>query len=127
MAQGEIILQHIKDNRHKLDKCVKTLINKENKTLQQTNNVIIVNGRIYIPKDEQLREDIMQLHHDSIVSGHPGNHCTLQLIERNYWWPYMQKDVLDYVKGCEQCQHTKPHCTTPHTTLIPHQIPKGSW
>jgi hypothetical protein len=31
----------------------------------------------------------------------------IQLVERNYWWPQMRKDITDYVQGCADCQRHK--------------------
>ena len=42
-------------------------------------------GRIYVPKDRRLREDIIRAHHDSCVGGHPGQYKTQELITHNYW------------------------------------------
>jgi len=43
-------------------------------------------------------------HHDSPTYGHPGINKTYQLTSRRYWWPNMCKDVMEYVKGCADCQ-----------------------
>ena len=42
---------------------------------------------------------IVQMHHDPPAYGHPGILRTLELTARRYWWPCMQQDVTDYVKG----------------------------
>ncbi len=47
---------------------------------------------------------LIHAHHDSPVYGHPGINKTNQLVGRRYWWPNMQKDVMEYVKGCADCQ-----------------------
>ena len=61
-------------------------------------------GRIYIPRDNKLREDIIRAHHDSRIEGHPGKYKTQELINRNYWWPGIRHDVRRYVTGCDACQ-----------------------
>lgn len=33
---------------------------------------------------------------------------TKQLILHRVWWPYCQKDIIDYVKSCNGCQRHKP-------------------
>ena len=35
-------------------------------------DLILFRGKVYMPKDEDLRRQIVQNHHDSIVAGHPG-------------------------------------------------------
>jgi hypothetical protein len=41
------------------------------------------------------------------VHGHPGIAQTIQLVERDSWWPGLRKEVTDYVKGCTECQRHK--------------------
>ena len=58
---------------------------------------------------------IIKAHHDSSVYGHPGITRTHQLTARQYWWPKMLQDIMEYVKGCAECQQNKintcPICT----------------
>jgi hypothetical protein len=44
------------------------------------------------------------MHHDTPVHGHPGISKTIQIMERNYWWPQICKDIKDYIQGCADCQ-----------------------
>ena len=64
-------------------------------------------GKIYIPKDEELRVEIIQLHHDVLVAGHGGRWKTVELVMRNYWWLEVMRDVGRYVEGCNLCQRIK--------------------
>jgi hypothetical protein len=50
-------------------------------------------GKVYIPKDEGLRTEVVTLHHDSPMCGHPALWKTLELIQQNYWWPGITKFV----------------------------------
>ena len=52
-------------------------------------------------KDKQL---ILHCHHDAPAYGHHGINTTTQLVERGYWWPCMKNEIMDYVKGCADCQ-----------------------
>ncbi len=52
-------------------------------------------------------QTLISTHHDSPVYGHPGINKTNQLLSRQYWWPNMQRDVIEYVKGCAECQRHK--------------------
>lgn len=60
---------------------------------EEWEGVVVWNGRIYIPVDKKLREDIIREHHDSRLAGHPGQYKTHELITRNYWWPRILRDV----------------------------------
>ena len=57
-------------------------------------------GKIYIPKDEELRAEVIQLHHIILAAGHEGQWKTVELVTRNYWWLGVMKDVGKYVEGC---------------------------
>jgi len=48
------------------------------------NGVVLKKGRIYIP-EEELRREVIQLHHDTPVGGHEGRWKTTELVTRNYW------------------------------------------
>ena len=34
--------------------------------------LILYQGKVYVPKDEELRRRVVQLHHDTLPAGHPG-------------------------------------------------------
>jgi hypothetical protein len=61
-------------------------------------------GQVVVTDDLEGKHNIIKGHHDPPVYGHPGISKTVQLVERNYWWPQMRKDVTDYVQGCADCQ-----------------------
>ena len=50
-------------------------------------------GRVYVPKDEKLRVEIIWLYHDTPIAGHGGQWKTVELVTRNYWWLEVMKDV----------------------------------
>src|SRR6201986_606782 len=92
----------------------KALINKEPSWIEHENGTVTWKDRIYVPKDDDLRQDIIRAHHDTIMMGHPGRYKTQELILRDYWWPTIRKDVGRYVMGCETCQRVKPLRTKSH-------------
>jgi hypothetical protein len=64
-------------------------------------------GRQVVTGGMEAKHYIIQSHHDSPVHGHPGISKTVQLTERLYWWPKMRQDIIEYVKGCAECQQHK--------------------
>jgi len=46
---------------------------------------LLKEGKIYVPKDKELRVEIIQLHHDTPVTGHGWKWKTVELVTRNYW------------------------------------------
>ena len=64
-------------------------------------------GRRVVTNDLEHWRSLIQSHHYPPVYGHPGINQTIRKLERYYWWPGLQKEVTDYVKGCAECQHHK--------------------
>ena len=64
-------------------------------------------GKVYIPSDPSLRKLIMESEYDSHVAGHMGMDKTMELVDRNFYWPEMAKDIEDYVRSCQASQKNK--------------------
>ena len=82
---------------------------------------------IYVPQDADLWRNIVAAHHDSAMTGHPGQWKTLELVACNYWWPGISRYVAVYVKGCEACNWTKTFPAHPVGTLMPNWVPDQRW
>ena len=82
---------------------IKTLKDEE---WEVEDGIVMREGRIYIP-EEELRGEIIRLHHDTPVGGHGERWKTAELVSRNYWWPELTKEVGKYVEGCNACQRHK--------------------
>jgi Integrase zinc binding domain len=48
---------------------------------------IFYKGKNYIPRDQELRWDIVKMYHDHKTAGHPGELETYNRVRQNYWWP----------------------------------------
>ena len=104
---------------------VKMLRNEEwqiEKGLEE--GLVLKKGRVYVLKDEELRVEIIQLHHDILIVEHKGQWKMVELVTRNYWWPGVIKEVKQYVEGCDQCQRMKNRTEMPVGKLRPNQIPE---
>ena len=91
------------------------------------NGLILFRGKVYVPKDGELRRRVVELHHDSLPTGHPGRWKTYELVSRNYWWPGMSVYVEKYVTGCDTCQRTKNRNQQAHGPLQPNSVPDQPW
>jgi hypothetical protein len=105
---------------------IQLLLEDEAKGWTTENGLVLFADRVYVP-NSVLREQIIALHHDTILSGHPGINKTHELITRNYFWPKMSQDVNSYVKGCEVCQRTKIDHRKRAAQLHPHAVPERPW
>lgn len=63
--------------------------------------------RLYVPKCNNLRKELLKECHDTRWAGHPGQQRALALLEAAYYWPHMRDDVDEYVRTCLVCQQDK--------------------
>jgi len=46
--------------------------------------LVLKEGKVYMPKDEKLRAEVIRLHHDVPTAGHGGRWKMVELVTRNY-------------------------------------------
>ena len=76
-------------------------------TTWEEDGLVYMEGRIYVPNNKKVKEEILKENHDSVDVGHPGQQRMLKLLKRNYWWPGLKEDVKRYVQGCFKYQQNK--------------------
>jgi len=69
--------------------------------------LVLKEGKIYIPKEEELRVEIIWLHYNVPAAGHRDRWKMVELVTRNYWWPRVMRDMGRYIEGCDLCQRMK--------------------
>ena len=82
---------------------------------------------MYVSEDQDLRMEIICLHHDTPISRPPGTEETLELMQHSYTWPGMSTLVKDYVSRCDHCAHFKGSNQTPAGKLKLLDTPPGPW
>jgi hypothetical protein len=83
------------------------------------------NNHLCIPQCS-LREAIIKEAHGGGLAGHFGRDKTLTLVQENFTWPKMVRDVLRHVKQCQICHLAKSH--KQNTGLyIPLPVPNAPW
>lgn len=61
-----------------------------------------------------LHSQIIHWAHTFNITGHPGIHQTMFLIQQHFWWPAMEREVGEYVTACPVCARRKSsHCHPP--------------
>jgi len=88
---------------------------------------MIKERKIYVPRDMELRMEVIRLHHDVPAAGHGGRWKTVELVTRNYWWPGVMRDVGRYVEGCDGCQRKKNRAEEPAGKLKLNEVPEKLW
>ena len=96
------IIKEIRRNNTR-EKEVTQALKKEDGLTWEENRVVYMEGRIYVPNNKKIREEILEENHNSVDVGHPGQQRMLELIKRNYWWLGIKEDVKKYVQGCFKC------------------------
>ena len=84
-------------------------------------------NRILVPDVLSLRECIIKENLDSTLAGHPGCTKTIELVQRDFWWPSISKDCQKYVDGCATCQRSKPLRQKLLGLLSPNEVPENFW
>ena len=72
-----------------------------------------------ITRNEEERRKIIQAYHNLPAYGHPGINQTKDLVSRYYWWPQINQNVQEYVKGCTDCQRNKVNTHPKKAPLMP--------
>lgn len=89
--------------------------------------LLLRNGLVYVPDQDDLRLLVTQSHHDHVLAGHPGTKKTLQNIRRRYWWPQMTSFVTRFVASCEECRRAKAIRHKPFGPLRFLPVSKRPW
>ena len=72
---------------------------------------------------EKVNELLTELH-DGMCGGHVGGRSLAhRAMTQGFWWPQMQKDVVEYARRCEQCQKHAPLIHQPTCRLNPVSSP----
>jgi Integrase zinc binding domain/Integrase core domain len=99
------------------------------------NECRVIAGRVYFrrdrlvipPDDEALQLQILYRTHSSAPGGHPGRVRTIDLLNRNYWWPGMTTAARKFCQGCLSCTKSKTPRSSPPGFLKPLPIPVAPW
>ena len=82
---------------------------------------------IAIPNSPTLKRQILTELHDSRLAGHGGEYRTVQLVRRYFWWPSLDNDCRQFVKGCLKCQQNKASNRKYAGPLQQHKVAERQW
>ena len=77
------------------------------KDWKEEDGVIMKDKQMYVPNEKNLQLQVVKLHHNTPVVGHPGYEKTIELLPRTYFWPGMTSFVKDYISRCNRCARFK--------------------
>ena len=73
------------------------VLEKNNELSWEEDEIVYIEGRMYVPNNKKLKEKILQENHNSVDVGHPGQQRMLELIKQNYWWPELKENIKKYI------------------------------
>jgi len=106
MTEESDIVKKIWKNNTREKEIIQALEKKDGLAWEE-DGMAYMEGRIYVPNNKKLREEILKEHHDPVDIGYPRQHRMLELLKRTYWWPGLKEDIKKYVQGCLKCQQNK--------------------
>jgi hypothetical protein len=69
--------------------------------------ILLYRNKIYVPNSHELRSMILKEMHIVPYVGHPGYQKTVAAVKSQYYWPYMKKEIVEYIAKCLECQKVK--------------------
>jgi hypothetical protein len=69
--------------------------------------IVWFNDRIVVPKNAEVRQQILDEAHLSRYSIHPGSTKMYQDLKQHYWWTKMKIEIALYVAECDTCRRVK--------------------
>jgi hypothetical protein len=106
-----VLLQRIIDAQ-RTDKGMKHIqekieASKANCFRKYDQGIIWFNDRIVVPKNVEVRQQILDEAHLSRYSIHPGSTKMYQDLKQHYWWTKMKIEIARYVARCDTCRRVK--------------------
>lgn len=93
--------------------------------MEVRNERLYVFGKLYVPKDDNLRRTLVKIHHEA--AGHAGTAGSYALLFRHYFWTTMPADTKQHVHACHSCKRKKPFTEQKQGLLRPLAPPHQKW
>jgi len=135
IVDGVDLLEKVRKSKVKDDEVVKAVEEMKqagvkmlrDEEWREVDGIIYKEEKVYVPKNEKLRAEIIRLHHDTLIGGHGGQWKIVELVTRNFWWPGVIKEMKRYMEGCDTYQRNKNRTEQPASKLMPNSIPEKPW
>jgi len=93
----------------------------------EKDRLLYYKNRLYIPENEALQTMIAQGCHDSLVAGHLGQEKMIEMVTRDFYWKGLAVWIRDYVRSCDECQHSTSPQHAKYGLLQPLEVPYAAW
>ncbi|KAH0661397.1 hypothetical protein KY284_026328 [Solanum tuberosum] len=89
--------------------------------------VLRYQGRLCVPKVDELQERIMEEAHSTRYSIHAGSTKMYRDLREVYWWSSMKKGIAEFVAKCLKCQQFKVEHQRPGGMAQNIELSKWKW
>ena len=132
VRQNQVLIYDEGDKIHtKIKEATSKLLESEvftiSKDWKEEDGIIMKDKQMYVPDEEDLQLQIVKLHHDTPVAGHPSYEKTIELLQRTYLWSGMTSFIKNYINRCDRCARFKGTNQASFGTLNPLEAPHMSW
>jgi hypothetical protein len=94
---------------------------------RDSKGILWFGDRLVVPKDLELRKQILDEAHLSKFSMHPGSNKMYHDLRSLYWWTRMKREIAKYISECDTCQRIKASHLKTAGPLQPLPIPSWKW
>ena len=92
LIKGVDLLKKVRESKAKDDEVIKAVEEMKragvkmlrDEEWREEDGLMLKEGKVYVPRDEGLRTEIIQLYHDTLVGEHGGQWKTVELVTRNF-------------------------------------------
>ena len=70
-------------------------------------DILYYNNKLYILKEESLWSELLQIHHNDIITEYFRVKKIIKLFTHKYFWKNMINDIKEYIGTCDICQQVK--------------------
>jgi hypothetical protein len=85
----------------------KIKVGKANCFIKDDQGIVWFNNPIVVPKNDDVRQQILDEAHLSRYSIHPGSTKMYYDLKQHYWWTKMKIKIARYVARCDTCRRVK--------------------
>ena len=82
--------------------------------------------KLYVPNVLEIQLFIMNEMHKPPFVGHPGYQQMVTALRKQFFWPGLKSDVIEYLSKCIECQQVKTEHGHPVGLLQPLPNPSGN-
>jgi len=93
----------------------------------EIDRLVYYKNGLYIPDDVALQTEIAQGLHDSLVAGNFGQENTIAIVTRDLYWKKLADCTRDYVRSCDEGQHSKSPWQAKYGFLQRLEVPFAAW